>query len=827
MRPPSRWTTAPTPDANRSALRSVDRGLLLALTLIGVMVVAVVASSPTTVEGHTAVINDEAVEPEPAVDRVERIAWFLEDYCLDCHNAFEATADFNAEALPVDDLGDPDPTWDSAIWEKVLRRIDSRQMPPVDAASRPDDTEYREVVEALAGCLDDRAARHPRPGRTETLRRLTRTEYRNAIRDLLELEVDPKQLLPIDEPSYGFDNVTVSELSPTLLGRYLDAAERIARMAVGAVGREPDGITYRLPPDRTQQRHVDGLPYGTRGGGAFHHPFPRTGTYEFQLRLTRDRDERIEGLSRPHPIDVLIDRQRVHQFVAEPARGGQDANDVDSGLRVRLDVPAGPHEVIVTFPSREASLDEIKRQPFEARFNRHRHPRRYPALYELSIVGPFDPEGHDDPNGRRAIFNRRLDGPEDERTCAEEILRPLMRRAYRRPITPKDLDAPLRLFEEAAAVDGFEAGIERALAAVLVSPNFLFRIERDPPEADSGTIYPIDDFAMASRLAFFLWSSLPDDRLLDQAESGRLGEPETLAAEIRRMLADPRSEALVTNFAAQWLYLRNLETIQPDLRQFPSFDDNLRYAMRRETELLFESVMREDRSVLTLLQADYTFLNQRLATHYGRNDIKGSRFRRVSLDPSSRRGGLLRHGSILLVTSYATRTSPTVRGNWVLENILGSPPPPPPPNVPDLPEKGEVADLSVRERLAEHRANPACASCHRLIDPIGFALENYDAVGRWRDLEGETLIDASGVLPDGTEVRGIEDLEGAILARPEGFVATLTEKLLTFALGRGVGPDDQPAVRAIVRRVAEDDYRFSTLILAIASSPPFRLREIP
>jgi hypothetical protein len=492
---------------------------------------------------------------------------------------------------------------------------------------------------------------------------------------------------------------------------------------------------------------------------------------------------------------------------------------------------AGPHHIGVTFPRKFSSLLETKRQPPDARFNRHRHPRRTPAVYELSIAGPFQPRGPGETPSRRRIFGS---SPEDagrkhgtaqaELDAARTILTELARRAYRRPVDEADLKTPLEFFRREREDGGFEAGIQSALAVILVNPNFLFRIEQDPPETPAGTAYRVSDLELASRLSFFLWSSIPDDRLLELAEAGRLSEPAVLREQVQRMLRDPRSRSLVDSFASQWLYLRNLESITPDLRRFPDFDENLRRAFRRETELLFGSVLKDDRSVLELISSDHTYLNERLAEHYGIPHVLGSHFRRVDLPAGSDRGGILRHGSILMVTSYATRTSPTVRGNWVLENILGTPPPPPPPNVPSLDKDSAQEPRTVRERLARHRADPACASCHRLMDPVGFALENYDAVGRWRTLQRGVPVDSSGGLPDGTKVSGVGELEAAILRRPDVFVGTLVEKLLTFALGRGIEPTDGPAVRRVVREASRNDYRFSSLVTGIVQSQPFQMR---
>lgn len=760
-----------------------------------------------------------------ADERLEQIQGFLNSHCIDCHNSTEKTAGLNLEEFSGHYQKSAD--WDSTAWEKVVKKLATRQMPPAGSV-RPDDVEIESSLGALESILDETAEAFPFPGRTDPIRRLNRTEYQNAIRDLLKVEIDARELLPADQSGHGFDNVTVSELSPVLLSRYITAAERISRLAVGGPMRGPDGLTVRLPADRTQEAHVDGLPLGTRGGTLINYHFPQSGEYEIQLKLMRDRDERVEGLREEHQLDVLLDRQLVHQFTIQPPRPSGDGPRtdalVDAHLKKRFHVNAGAHDIGVTFPRKFSSISEINRQPFEASFNRHRHPRQTPAIYEVSIVGPFAAEGPGDTASRRQIFTVLPNGPEDEEACAKNILSRLMRLAYRRPVTESDLEIPMRFFDERNLADGFEAGIESAIATILVNPHFLFRSIAVPEGVGSGEIYPVSDLELASQLSFFLWSSLPDDELLTLASEGQLSDPTVLNAQVDRMLADSRSDSLVDNFAAQWLYLRNLDSFRPDRRLFPNFDDNLRKALRRETELHFQRVLREDRNVLDLIQTDTTFLNERLAQHYGIPHVFGSHFRPVKVDEQSRRGGLLRQGSVLAVTSYATRTSPTIRGSWILENLMGTPPPPPPPNIPSLKEETKDAAVTVRERLAEHRANPACASCHDLIDPIGFALEHFDAVGRWREFDQSEEIDTSGLFPDGQPISGIEDLENHLVEHPEIFVSTLTEKLLTFALGRGIEFRDAPEIRKIVRRAADHEYQFSSIIKGIVLSQPFQMR---
>jgi Protein of unknown function (DUF1592)/Protein of unknown function (DUF1588)/Protein of unknown function (DUF1587)/Protein of unknown function (DUF1595)/Protein of unknown function (DUF1585) len=710
------------------------------------------------------------------------------------------------------------------VWEKVVRRLRARQMPPASKA-RPDERDYVAVVGALETTLHRAAAAQPKPGRTETVRRLNRTEYQNAIRDLLAVEIDAATLLPADEASHGFDNITVGTLSPTLLDRYISAAQKISRLAVGGASRVPGGETYRIKPDITQEERIEGLPFGTRGGAVIRHTFAQDGEYEIQLRLARDRNDLVEGLKEPHQMIVLVDGEQVHEFTVKPPPGGKGHNDVDTGLNVRLPVKAGAHQLGITFLKNPSSLLETLRQPYNVHFNFHRHPRISPALYQVSVTGPFNAKGPGDSASRRRIFITQPKSAKDEEACAKRILSTLLRRAWRRPVNDADVTRVLPFYEEARKESGFDAGIEAALSAILVSREFLFRTEHEPKGLKPGAPYRVSDLELASRLSFFLWSSIPDEELLALAERGELRQPAVLERQTRRMLADASAESLVKNFASQWLHLRNLDSITPDGRLFPDFDDNLRQAMRRETELLFTEILRDDRSVLELLRADYAWLNERLAKHYEIPHVYGSHFRRVALGPETQRGGLLRHGSVLTVTSYATRTSPVIRGKWVLENLIGTPPPPPEPDVPALDDSQVSESLPIRERLAAHRNKPACASCHEFIDPPGFALENYDAVGRWRTSEAGLPVDNSGGLPDGSRFHGVGGIEEGLLARPEIFTAALTEKLLTFALGRGVEPFDGPAVRGVLRAAKADNHRLSAIVISIVNSIPFTMRQ--
>jgi hypothetical protein len=777
----------------------------------------------------------------------------LSKYCMGCHNDKVKTADFSLTGTDVTNVAT-----NTDLWEKVLRKLEGRQMPPI-GRPRPDEAAYQSLVSHLEASLDRTAATNPNPGRTETFRRLTRTEYRNAVRDLLSVDVEVESLLPADDSSFGFDNVTVGNLSPTLMEKYLASAQKISRLAIGSSVRTPSTYVVTVPVDKTQEQHFSGLPLGTRGGTLFSYTFPVDGTYEFQVRLYRDRNEHVEGLGRQgrgqdsaaqqHELELMVDGERVKLFTIEPLADRTSADDpreyedahVDKDFNIRIPVKAGAHDVAAAFLNKPAAVLETVRQPYPVAFNMDRHPRPRPAVYSVTVTGPFESGSAGDTASRRRIFTcrpasemLRRGSPEpegqrrpartaQERGCARRIISTLTRRAYRRPVTDDDLKLPLAFYEQGHAEGGFEIGIETALRKILIAPEFLFRVERD---AANGTVYRVSDVELASRLSFFLWSSIPDDELLDLAARGKLRDANVLEQQVRRMLADSRSASLVDNFGGQWLYLRNLAAIVPDGRMFPMFDDNLRQAFKRETEMFFESIIRENRSVLDLLRADYTFLDERLAKHYGIPGVYGTQFRRVTLPPGSVRGGLLGHGSILLATSYANRTSPVLRGKWVLENIIGTPPPAPPPGVPPLKEaRNEDHVPTMRERMVEHRANPACSSCHMLMDPIGLSMENFDAIGRWR-VKGEDggPIDSAGGLPNGDTFESVTGLKQALLARSDRFVAAVTEKLLTFALGRGVEPYDRPAVRAIVRNSRPGDYRFETVVLNIVTSTPFQMR---
>jgi mono/diheme cytochrome c family protein len=756
----------------------------------------------------------------------------VNEYCLSCHDDDRKKGELSLQAIAGDDVARH-----ADVWEKVVRKLRARQMPPV-GRSRPDDATYEAAIAYVVNALDRAAEADPNPGRTATIRRLTRTEYHNAVRDLLALDVDVTTMLPGDESSYGFDNVTVGDLSPTLLDRYISAAEKISRLAIGSPSRSPGGDTIRVQTDLTQEEHLPGLPIGTRGGVRVPYTFPRDGEYDIQIRLARDRNEHVEGLNEAHELELLLDGAGVRRFTVKPPERAagfsedyQPSHDrVDRHLEARVPVSAGPHAIGVTFVKKPSALLETVRQPYQSHFNSYRHPRIQPAVYSVTIIGPYGTSRPGETPSRQAIFGTDRPAVEDEDAAARRILSKLLRKAYRRPVSDADIQGPFDLYLESKKEGGFDAGIEMALSAVLVSPQFLFRVEQDAPAIPANTPYRVSDLELASRLSFFLWSSIPDEELLDAAAGGKLHERAELTRQVRRMLADTRSKALVSNFASQWLHLRNLDSMTPDMRLFPDFDDNLRQAFRQETELFIENVLREDRPVLELLNAKYTFVNERLAKHYGIPNVYGSRFRRIDLGADSWRGGLLRQGSILTVTSYATRTSPVIRGKWVLDNLLAVPPPPPPPDVPTLKDNTVDGRLSVRSRLAEHRSNPACSSCHNLMDPVGLSLEKYDAVGRRRAAEGGAPIDVSGGLPDGQKFDDVNGLEAALLRRPELFVGAFTEKLLTYALGRGVESYDAPAVRAIVREAGEapaQEFRISSIILGVVNSQPFQMRKSP
>ncbi len=718
------------------------------------------------------------------------------------------------------------------VWEKVAVKLRAGMMPP-PGRPRPAKAHTEATVSWLETTIDRAAASAPHPGQP-LVHRLNRAEYANAIRDLLALDVDSTTLLPADDASYGFDNIAdVLGVSPALMERYLSAAGKISAMAIGDPAISPVDATYRPAPDLTQSQHLDGLPIGTRGGLRIHHIFPLDGEYIIKPRLWRTSlGEHVRGLQYPHDVEISVDGDRVHlatiggpaDFKAHINSAQGKTAEVDERLQIRLAVKAGPHDVAISFLEKTGALPQTLLQPFPRMVDDPIDASGVPTISTVTISGPFKVTGAGDTPSRRRILVCRPANPGEEEPCARRILGMLARRAYRRPTTDADLRILLDFYQSGRQQGGFESGIELALRRVLVDSEFVFRAERAPANAAAGTVHRITDLELASRLSFFLWSSIPDDELLDAASRGTLRHRTVLEGQVRRMLADTRSAALVKNFAGQWLHLRNLDAVAPDRIVFPSFDDNLRQAFRRETELLFESVMREDRSVTQLLSADYTFVNERLAQHYGIPNIYGSQFRRVTVTDENRKG-LLGHGSILAVTSLANRTAPTLRGKWILDNLLGTPPPPPPPAVPPLKETGDGGQpATMRAQMEAHRANPTCASCHRMMDPLGFALENFDGVGAWRTRDAGVPIDATGELVSGAPVDGPATLRQALLSDPTIFVGTLTEKLLTYALGRGLVYYDQPAVRAVVREAERQDYRFSSVVMGIVASVPFQMR---
>lgn len=776
----------------------------------------------------------------------------INKYCVACHSEKLKTA-----GLVLSGLDPSNAASNAALWEKVVRKLNGNAMPP-QGLPRPDKAARQAFVTSLETQLDKAAVAAPNPGRP-VLHRLNRAEYQNAVRDLLALDVDVAALLPPDDAAYGFDNISDAlGFSPSLQEHYLTAALKIGALAVGDPHIVPGSETYRLPQDLSQNQHIEGLPLGTIGGTRVRYNFPLDADYVFQAKLYRTNLNILRGLEREHQFEITIDGQRARlvniggpQDLASLFDSPTDTSDaVDARLTVRIPVKAGPHDVTVAFlQGAQAALPD-RLQPYLRSSVDNFDWSGFPHIQTLSIKGPLDVQGPGETPSRRKIFSCRPGKGAAEATCARQIIAGLARRAYRQPVTDAEVNRLMNFYEDGRRDGGFEGGIEFALQRILASPRFVLRVERDPRNpaasasvtqaaaakqvssssdntAAAGTIYRVSDLELASRLSFFLWSSIPDDELLDVASRGQLKNPAVLERQVMRMLSDPKADALVQNFAGQWLHLRNVRNILPNSDLFPDFDDNLRRSFRRETELFFSSIIQEDRSVVDLMTADYTFVNERLARHYGIPNIYGSQFRRVAVTDEARKG-LLGQGSILATTSHAERTSPVLRGKWILENILGSPVPPPPPDVPPLKESaaGEKPK-SIREQMAEHRANPACATCHKVMDPIGFALENFDAVGSWRAQDAGAPIDASGVLADGTQVDGVITLREALVDKPDLFVRAFTEKLLTYALGRGLDYYDMPTMRSIVRNAAPTNYRFSSIVKGIVLSTPFQMRSLP
>jgi len=750
----------------------------------------------------------------------------VQKYCVTCHSDRLKTG-----GLSLQNLNPAAPSIDGEIWEKVVQKLHGGMMPP-QGMPRPDPGSLDAFVTSLETVLDRQATGATNPGH-KPAHRLNRTEYGNAIRDLLDLEIDPSSLLPADDESHGFDNIAgVLRISPSLLEQYLGAARKVSSLAVGT-DKDVIRLAFRVPPDDSQDEQVDGLPLGTRGGLSFTHTFPQDAEYEFSVFLLRNIVGYMTGLEFAHQIEISIDGERVfttqvggeQDNLASDKNMSEAANAIDARLKTRVKVKAGPRTVAITFVQRNHAESDEPLQPHE-RNHDLQDMNGLPQVDHVNLTGPFDPTGPGDTPSRRRILvchptspsgPRRDESAPDEVVCARKVLSTLARRAYRRPVTADDMAPVMEQYEAGRKGGSFDTGIEHGLRLILANPKFLFRVERavDKPAL-------VSDLELASRLSFFLCSSIPDDALIDAATSGGLSTPAGVERQVVRMLADPKSSALTDNFASQWLLLRNLKSHVPTPGDFPNFDNELRQAFRRETELFFQSIVQEDRSVLDLINANYTFVNARLARHYGMANIYGSNFRRVPVTNEARRG-LLGQGSVLTVTSYPNRTSPVLRGKYILENILGTPPPSPPANVPALSDNEAGQEpKSLRERMELHRKNPTCATCHRVMDPLGFALENFDGIGAWRAKEPGGAIDPAGKLADGSDVDGPVALRAAIMRHPDQFVRTLTEKLMTYGLGRGLEYYDMPVVRAIGRDAAKKNYRFSAIVAGIVGSAPFR-----
>jgi mono/diheme cytochrome c family protein len=762
---------------------------------------------------------------------VSPAADLVKGYCVSCHNDRAMTGGFSLEGADAVQVGAS-----AEAWEKVVVKLRSRSMPPA-GIRRPDNAAYDAVASWLEQELDRAASARPDPGRPANLHRLNRVEYANAVRDLLAVEVDPAMLLPPDTQAHGFDtNADALSMEPALVDRYLTAAARIARIAVGDPAMPPAVERYTAVKGNSNEQtwlwQIDRLgeefPLGSRGGIAARHYFPVDAEYDLRIRLARTYADVIRGLQVPSTLEIRVDGVRVGRFAIGGPAFAAESQDADEALHVRVPLKAGLRRVVATIVKTEGAKAEGLGPDRIPIWNRDSDVPSFPLfISSLLIAGPYNGRVPEDSPSRRRIFTCRPEGPRDEAVCATSILSALARRAYRRPVTNGDVQTLVGFFERARADGSFDDGVRAALERLLVSPDFLFRIEADPRQAAPGTAYRLSDVELASRLSFFLWSSIPDDELLDLAVMGRLRQPEVLDQQVRRMLADSRSRAaLVENFFGQWLQTRNVWLLTPDANtKFPWFDDNLRAAFVRETELFLHDQLKSDRSIVDLLAADYTFLNEQLARHYGIRGVYGSHFRRVVLADENR-WGLLGKASVLAVTSYPTRTAPTIRGKWLLENILAAPVPPPPPDVNTTLEEGKSeAPVSVREMLERHRANPICASCHARMDPLGFSLENFDALGQWRTVDGTTPINATGVLLDGTKVDGPAALRRALVAQPDQFVRAVTGKLLTYAVGREMEYFDAPAIRGIARTAAADGYRWSSTVLAIVKSTPFQMRR--
>jgi Protein of unknown function (DUF1592)/Protein of unknown function (DUF1588)/Protein of unknown function (DUF1587)/Protein of unknown function (DUF1585)/Protein of unknown function (DUF1595) len=790
---------------------------LAAIGAVLVGTVAVLAITSPTVKSATADTTAQSTTfPEHAV----WAAW--KTYCDSCHIGPKARGNVNLQQLDLANLDK-----NGAAWEKVLTKLRNKTMPP-PGSPMPDEATFQSLIKSITAERDRVADVRPTPGRP-TLHRLNRVEYGNAIRDLLGLDVDVAELLPPDDAGYGFDNIgDVLTVSPGLLERYLLAAGKISRAAVGDVRIPVSYQTYTVHHGLKQDdRMGDALPIGSRGGTIIEHRFPVDGEYEIQLELQRGRAQEIIGTGRERKLDLRVDDQSVQLFTIA-ARGrradintgvGQEAQ-AGAGYKVRIPVKAGTHTIAAAFQKDTVIPEGIV---FKQRFDNIQS--HFEGVGAVSVTGPYNVQGPGATPSREKIFICHPTGAAEEQACAEKIFTAIVHRAYRRPVAADDLPQLMALYKQGAETGGFESGVRLGLQKILVSPDFIFRMELDPAGSPAGSVRTVNDVELASRLSFFLWSSIPDDELLAVAERGELRKPGVLETQVKRMLADKRSESLVKNFAGQWLFLRNVPAVQPDPAAFPDWDENLRQAMGKETELWLESTLREDRSVVDLLNTDYTFVNQRLAEHYGIKGIYGNEFRRVAVQDPNRKG-LLGQASIMSVTAYPNRTAPTIRGKWVLEQLLGTPPPPPPANVPFLKEDASHTKLSMRQRMTEHATSPSCAVCHKIMDPIGFALENFDGLGKWRELGGDSgtePIDSAGTLPDGTAFDGPAGLRDVLLSRSDLFVENFIERLLTYSLGRGVEEYDRPIIRKIAREAAPQGNKWSAIILSIVQTKPFQM----
>ena len=815
-------------------MRTSTLGIVAALILASV----VLAPGPIAI-GQERVPEAEAqdgkaTDHDALVGDLQGQAALINQNCLRCHNDRAMRGNLSLVTFDV-----AHPEADAEVAEKMIRKLTAGMMPP-PGARRPDESEIQVLIETLAQRIDDAAALHPNPGR-RTFQRLNRAEYARSVRDLLKIDVDVNAFLPPDTMSQGFDNIAdVQNLSATLLEGYLRAADHISRLAVGDPRVSATEATFKLPRTGSQLRRVEGAPFGTRGGVAVVHNFPADGDYTFEVKLhvdavgvlfARESLHLLETTGhREEQIEISVDGERVALLNIDPFMHEADPNGVAMETE-RIAIKAGPRRVAAAFLKRfEGPVDDLlgpnEQSLADTDIGTARGITTAPHLRHLNISGPYDVTGVSDTPSRRAIFTCRPISADEELPCAREITSRLMERAYRRPVDNVDLNGLMRFYQQGRADGDFESGIRTAVQALLANPQFVFRLEQAPAGRPEKRIYRISDIELASRLSFFLWNSVPDVELLSEAVEGALTDRTRFESQVHRMLADQRAEAFGTRFAAQYLRLQDLEKVHPDAVSYPYYDYTLAQSLRRETEIFFEHLVRDDRSVLDLLDADYTFVDERVAKHYGIPNVTGTRFRRVTL-PAERRG-ILGHGSILASTSLGNRTSPVLRGKWIMEVLLGSPPPPPPPNVPEFEETGAVAGerrLSVRERMEEHRSNPACSSCHRVIDPLGLALENYDLTGAWRIKDSGIPIDPSGELYDGTPLNGPADLRKALLNRSKTFLTSFTENLMAYALGRRVEYYDQPTVRAIMRDAAEQDHRMSAFILGIVNSAPFQMSQ--